>query len=201
MTIDVMVSDTMQLSRSALVALLEEQVEISVVGSASSSHETLELAAQYRPNIVVISAEGADTGGVVLAEKIATIPECRSLLLGTAFSRSVVRRAFTGTVGGLVHKSAPPRQFFEAIHQVHHGQRVFDTELTLAMLRNTDLPLTPREIAVLEQVSLGDTVPEIAARVHLSEGTVRNYLSSTVAKLGARNRIDALRIARKANWI
>nr|WP_239084973.1 LuxR C-terminal-related transcriptional regulator [Streptomyces halstedii] len=101
----------------------------------------------------------------------------------------------------MVERSVPPRQFFEAIHRVHQGERVFDAELTVAALINRDSTLTLREFSVLEHASRGDTVVEIAARLHLSEGTVRNYLSSMVTKLGARNRIDALRIARDARWI
>ncbi len=199
--IDVMVSDALPLSRLALTALLERSEEIRVVGAAASSLDALEFAETHRPDVVIISFEGADSDAIAIAEKIASLPGCRSLLLATAFSRTVVRQAFTGGIDGMVQRSAPPRQFFEAIHRVYRGERVFDAELTVAALGNGGCPLTLRELSVLEYVAQGDTVVEIAARLHLCEGTVRNYLSSVVAKLGARNRIDALRIAQDSHWI
>ncbi|MFI5793623.1 response regulator transcription factor [Streptomyces sp. NPDC051677] len=201
MGIDVLVSDDLDLSRFALTALLERHEEIRVVGSVDSNLGALEFAECHSPDVVIVSFEGADSDAIVIAEKIASLPGCRSMLLGTTFTRSIVRQAFDAGIGGIVERSVSPRQFFEAIHRVHRGERVFDPELTVAALVNRDSPLTQREFSVLEHVSRGDTVVEIAARLHLSQGTVRNYLSSMVAKLGARNRIDALRIARDAHWI
>ncbi|TYC66246.1 DNA-binding response regulator [Streptomyces sp. CB01881] len=201
MGIDVLVSDDLHLSRFALTALLEQEEEIRVIGSADSNLGALEAAESQRPDVVIISFEGADRDAIGTAEKVAGLPGCRSMLLATAFTRSVVRQAFAAGIGGMVERRVPPRKFFEAIHRVHQGERVFDAELTVAALVNGDCPLTLREFSVLEHVSRGDTVAEIAARLHLSEGTVRNYLSSMVAKLGARNRIDALRIARDSHWI
>ncbi|AWL41119.1 response regulator transcription factor [Streptomyces halstedii] len=199
--IDVLVSDDLHLSRFALSALLERHEEIRVVGSVESNLDALEFAELHSPDVVIISFEDADSDTIAIAEKIASLPGCRSMLLGRAFTRSVVRQAFAAGIGGMVERSVPPRQFFEAIHRVHQGERVFDAELTVAALINRDSTLTLREFSVLEHASRGDTVVEIAARLHLSEGTVRNYLSSMVTKLGARNRIDALRIARDARWI
>lgn len=201
MGIDVIVSDDLHLSRFALTALLERHDEIRVVGSADNTLSALELAEEHRPDVVIMSFEGADNETITVAEKIASLPGCRSLLLATAFTRSMVRQAFAGGIDGIVQRTVPPRQFFGAIHRVHQGERVFDAELTVAALGNEGCPLSLRELTVLEYVSRGDTVVEIAARLHLSEGTVRNYLSSVVAKLNARNRIDALRIVRDSNWI
>ncbi|MGW1680859.1 response regulator transcription factor [Saccharopolyspora sp. NPDC002376] len=201
MDIDVLVCDDLDLSRFALTALLERNDEFRVVGSVDSKLDALELAELCRPDVVIISFDSGDNDAIAIAEKVASLPECRSMLLSTAFARSVVRRAFAGGVGGMVQRSVPPQQFFGAIHRVYQGERVFDAELTVAALGNGGCPLTLRESSVLEHVSRGDTVVEIAERLHLSEGTVRNYLSSVVAKLGARNRIDALRIARDSHWI
>lgn len=201
MGIDVLVSDDLPLSRFGLTALLEQHDEIRVVGSVDSNLGALEFAELRRPDVVIISFEGASNDALVIAEKIASLPKCRSMLLATTFTRSVVRQAFTGGIDGMIQRSVPPRRFFDAIHRVHQGERVFDAELTVAALGNGGCPLTLREFSVLEHVARGDTVVEIAAGLHLSEGTVRNYLSSVVAKLGARNRIDALRIARDLHWI
>ncbi|WP_433655218.1 response regulator transcription factor [Nocardia sp. CA-128927] len=201
MPITIIVAEKLLLSRSALVALLERNEEIRVVGSTSIGVEAVDLASHVLPDVVLISSEVAHADGIAVAEQIAGLLGCKSLLLGEKFARTVVRRAFAGPISGLVPKSALPHQLFEAIYQVHRGQRVFDADLTVAAIENRDCPLTLREISILEQVSLGDEVTEIAAKNFLSEGTVRNYLSSAVAKLGARNRIDALRVAREAQWI
>jgi two-component system response regulator DesR len=201
MKIDVLVSDDQCLSRFALTALLEQREEIRVAGSVDSNLDALEFAEIHRPDVVIISFESADNGAIAVAEKLTSLPGCRTLLLATAFPRSVVRQAFIGGIGGIIHRNVSPNRFFEAIHRVHQGERVFDAELAVAALGNEGCPLSLRQLSVLEFVSRGDTVVEIAGRLHLSEGTVRNYLSSAVAKLGARNRIDALRIARDSNWI
>ena len=196
-----MVSDGLCLSRFALTALLGQCGEVEVVGSVDGGIDALEFAETHRPDVAVISFDGADSGAITVAEKITGIPGCRSLLLATAFTRPVVRQAYTGGIDGMVQQSTPPARFFEAIRRVHHGERVFDTELTVAALGNEGCPLNMRQLSVLECLSQGNTVAEIAARLHLSMGTVRNYLSSAVAKLGARNRIDALGIARDSHWI
>ncbi|GHH24596.1 response regulator transcription factor [Streptomyces rubradiris] len=200
MGIDVLVSDDRRLSRFALAALLERHEGVRVVGSAESNLAALKFAEQHRPDVSIISFEDGDGEALSTAEKIADIG-CRSMLLATAVTRSVVRQAFASRISGIVERSVSPRQFVEAIHRVHQGDRVFDAELTVAALNNSDCPLNRREFTVLEYVARGDTVTEIAAGMHLSQGTVRNYISSMVAKLGARNRIDALRIARDSRWI
>ncbi|MGW7594343.1 response regulator transcription factor [Streptomyces asiaticus] len=200
MGIDVLVSDDRHLSRFALAALLERHEGVRVVGSAESSFAALEFAELHRPDVSIIGFDGEGGEAISIAEKIADLG-CRSMLLATAVTRSAVRQAFATRIGGIVERSVSPRQFVEAIHRVHQGERVFDAELTVAALNNSDCPLNRREFMVLEYVARGDTVVEIAAGMHLSQGTVRNYLSSMVAKLGARNRIDALRIARDSRWI
>ncbi|WP_063607436.1 response regulator transcription factor [Streptomyces katrae] len=201
MSVDVMVYDDLALSRCALTALLEQDPEIRVVGSVDNRYAALEFAELNRPDVVVISFEGRDEETVDIAEKIAILPKVRTLLVATACVRSAVRRAFAGEIGGMVRRSVPPQRLFEAIHLVHEGERAFDAELAVAAVANGDCPLTPRQLSVLEHLDGGDTVEEIAARLSLSEGTVRNYISSIVVKLDARNRIDALRIARNLEWI
>ncbi|MFI6044574.1 response regulator transcription factor [Nocardia sp. NPDC051321] len=199
--VEVMVAEEFELSRVALVALLRRSERIDVIGAAGDSDDAVKLASRLRPSVVVVGSESGQTSAVGVAEKLAEIPGCRTILLGMRFDRAVVRRAFAGPIAGLVQKDVPTRQLFDAIYQVYRGQRVFDPDMTVAAMQNGDCPLSPREITVLECAALGDTVAEIAACCNLSEGTVRNYLSSTVAKLGARNRIDAVRVALEASWI
>ncbi|MCL6296856.1 response regulator transcription factor [Streptomyces kronopolitis] len=201
MGVDVMVFDDLHLSRIALTALLEQRPEIRVAGSVDSKLAALEFAELHRPDVVIISFEGRDSETVDIAEKIAILPDCRTLLVATACIRSVVRRVFAGGIDGMLRRGAPPRRLFEAIHLVHQGERAFDAEMTVAAVASGDCPLTVRQLSVLERLDRGDAVEEIAARLCLSEGTVRNYISSMVTKIGARNRIDALRIARDLQWI
>lgn len=201
MEIEVVVSDSLCLSRCAIAALLQKCDGIRIVGSVGGNLDALEFAEIHRPDVVVISFDGADAGTIAIAEKISSLPGCRTLLLAEAFTRSAVRQSFTGGIHGMVQRTVCPERFVESIHRVHQGERVFDAELTVAALGNEGCPLTLRQLAVLEQLSRGDTVVEIAVRLHLSEGTVRNYLSSAVAKLGARSRIDAIGIARESHWI
>ncbi|MBQ0826559.1 response regulator transcription factor [Streptomyces tagetis] len=201
MGIDVLVFDCLEISRSALAALLERREGLRVTGLAADPQAALEFAELRRPDVVVVSMEGRESGLLEVAQKIVSLPRCRVLLLATACVRPVVRAAYTGGIDGVVRRDDPPRRLFEAIELVHRGQRAFDPEMMVTALVDGDFPLTARQLTVLEHLSRGDTVTQIAARMFLSEGTVRNYISSTVAKLGARNRVDALRIARESHWV
>ncbi|WP_162793731.1 response regulator transcription factor [Streptomyces paludis] len=201
MGINVLVSDKLNVSRYALSALLEKGKGIQVVGSVGGNLDALEYADAHQPDVIIFSFDGADGDTITIAEKITGLPKCRCLLLAESFTRSVVRQAFTGGIAGMVQQNASPYRLFEAVHRVHQGERIFDTELTVAVLGNSDCPLSERQLSVLEKLSQGDTLSEIAAQLHISDGTVRNYLLSAVTKLGARNRIDALRIAQESHWI
>jgi two-component system response regulator DesR len=201
MTIDVLLFDELQLSRIALTALLEQREDIRITGTAATIPAALEFAERHRPDIVVVSFDGGDDEKIDIAEKISGLPGCRTLLLATRFTRSTLRRVYGSGIGGIVRRSDSPRRFFEAIELIHQGERAFDAESTVAALVNEDCPLSPRQLSVLEYLSRGETVVEIARRMCLSEGTVRNYVSSVVARLGARNRIDAVRIAQESHWM
>jgi two-component system response regulator DesR len=201
MTIDLMIFDHLHLSRLALAALLEQCDEFRIAASVDSTIAALEYAESHRPDVAVISFDGRSKETIEIARKIAGVPGCSTLVLASTFTRSVVREAYTSEIAGMVRQSDSPHRLFEAVRLAHRGERVFDAELTVAALVNEDCPLTLRQLCVLEYLSLGDTVIEIARRLCLSEGTVRNYISSVVAKLGARNRIDALRIAQDSHWI
>jgi len=201
LSIRVIISDELLLSRGALAALIETREEIKLVGAVGGAADALAFADIHRPDIAVICFDGADHEAIDLAEQISGFPECRSLVLAEDFTPSIARRAFTSAVDGMLRRSMPPDRFFAALQQIHQGERIFDGHLTTAALANAGCPLTARQLSVLERLSRGETTVEIASQLHLSEGTVRNYLCALVTKLGARNRIDALRIARNAQWL
>ncbi len=124
----------------------------------------------------------------------------RLVVLTTAKRPGVLRRAFDGGALGLVDKNAPANRLITAVHTVAKGERFLDETLTVALLKGAEMPLTTRELGVLTLASQGAPIAEIAARLHLSRGTVRNYMATAIRKVGARNRVDAIRILQSAGW-
>ncbi|MFB8772642.1 LuxR C-terminal-related transcriptional regulator [Streptomyces broussonetiae] len=124
----------------------------------------------------------------------------RLVVLTTAERPGVLRRAFDSGALGLVDKNASAERLITAVHRVAKGERFLDEPLTVALLEGTKMPLTSRELSVLSLAAQGSPVAEIAARLHLSPGTVRNYLATAIRKVGARNRVDAIRIVQNAGW-
>ncbi len=124
----------------------------------------------------------------------------RLVVLATAKRPGVLRRAFEGGALGLVDKNAPVHRLITAVHTVAKGERFLDETLTVALLEGAEMPLTTRELSVLTLASQGAPIAEIAARLHLSRGTVRNYMATAIRKVGARNRVDAIRIVQSAGW-
>jgi len=128
-------------------------------------------------------------------------PATRTLILTSLGRPGTLRRALAAKVGGYILKDAPPGELADAIRAVARGERVVDSQLALAAWDDGDCPLTSRELDVLRLAAGGDDVPEIAAALHLSQGTVRNYLTAAGTKLQARNRLDTVRIANEAGWL
>jgi len=128
-------------------------------------------------------------------------PSCRTLILTSLGRPGTLRRAMAARVSGFLLKDAPADKLANAIRGVSVGRRVIDTDLALAAWDSADCPLTAREIEVLRMASAGANAAEIAAALYLSTGTVRNYLTTIVTKLNARNRVDAIRIATDAGWL
>ncbi len=124
----------------------------------------------------------------------------RLVVLGTARRPGVLRRAFDAGALGLVDTNAPAQRLITAVHTVAGGERFLDESLTVALLKGAEMPLTGRELSVLSLASQGSPIAEIAARLHLSRGTVRNYMATAIRKVGARNRVDAIRIVQSAGW-
>jgi two-component system response regulator DesR len=125
----------------------------------------------------------------------------RLVVLAAPGRAGLLRRAFDAGVLGFVDKDASAQRLITAVHTVAKGERFIDERLTVALLRASEMPLTARELGVLFEASLGSSVAEIAGGLHLSRGTVRNYLASAIRKVGARNRVDAIRIVRNSGWL
>ncbi|MFD1151954.1 response regulator transcription factor [Saccharothrix hoggarensis] len=200
--IRVLVAEDMHIVRGALVALLHLEPDIKVVAQCANGNDIVPLALKSKPDIAVVDIDlpGKDglTGAAELSE---LLPECRTLILTSMGLPGTLRRALAARVSGFLSKDLPAERLAEAVRGIAAGKRVLDGELALAAWDSEDCPLNDREVEVLRMVAAGCEPAEIAARMHLSTGTVRNWLTGIVQKLDARNRVDAIRIARQAGWL
>ncbi|MFK4266804.1 MULTISPECIES: response regulator transcription factor [Streptomyces] len=198
----VLIAEDMHMLRKALVALLEFEPDIEVVAEFSSGAEILPRAKELRPDVAVLDIDLPGMDGLTAAGELHTaVPECRTMMLTSLGRPGNLRRALAAHVSGFLLKDSTPDKLCDAIRAVAKGERVIDPQLVLAALDDKPQPLTPRELEVLLLASQGEGSAQIAARLYLSVGTVRNYLTSVVTKLNARNRVDAIRIAREAGWL
>ncbi|MFB4300546.1 response regulator [Actinomadura sp. NTSP31] len=200
--IRILIAEDMHLLREALVELLALEDGVEVVAQVASGAEIVPAAERHRPDVAVLDIDLPGMDGVAAAAELrGRLPECRVLIL-TALSRpGQLRRALAAGVAGFVPKDLRPAELVAAIRTVAAGGQAVDPELAVAALQSPPNPLTRRETEVLELVATGAEPLEVAERLFLTYGTVRNYLTSAVAKLNARNRIDAVRIAREAGWL
>ncbi len=188
--------------RGALVALLNLEEDLDVVADVASGDDILPTALKHSPDVAVIDIDLPGTDGLTAAGKLhEALPSCRTLILTSLGRPGTLRRALSTRVGGFLLKDAPSRELADAIRRVAAGQRVIDSQLALAAWDTAECPLTTRELDVLRLAASGAEAPEIASRLFLSTGTVRNYLSTIASKLHARNRVDAIRIATDAGWL
>ncbi|MFD1936386.1 MULTISPECIES: response regulator transcription factor [Nonomuraea] len=201
--IRVLLAEDQHVIRGALVALLGLEEDIEVVAAVESGDAVLAAALAHRPDVAVLDIDmpGTIDGLEAAGELRAKLPACRTLMLTAYGKPGHLRRALGAQVDGFVLKTAPPEELTAAIRKVAGGQRVLDPSLAVTAWDLADNPLTPREADVLRMAAGGAEAPEIAAQLYLSAGTVRNYLTTIVAKLNARNRTDAARIARESGWI
>jgi two-component system response regulator DesR len=197
-----MLAEDMHMVRGALVALLELESDIDVVAEVASGDDIMPTALQCTPDVAVIDIDLPGIDGLTAASALHEhLPSCRTLILTSLGRPGTLRRALSAKVSGFILKDAPSRDLAEAIRRVAAGQRVVDSNLALAAWDSVECPLTDREIDVLRLAADGAEAPEIAARLFLSTGTVRNYLSAIATKLNARNRVDAIRIATESGWL
>lgn len=200
--IRLLIADDQALVRNALVALLGLEADFVVVAEVGRGDEVVDAAMRHRPDIALLDIEMPGLDGLAAAAALAErVPTCKVVVVTTFGRPGYLRRAMEAGVLGFVVKDAPAEQLADAIRRVASGERVVDPQLAAATLATGASPLTPRERDVLAAARDGATVADIAGRLFLSEGTVRNYLSSAIAKTGARNRIEALSMADERGWL
>ncbi|MBO2464260.1 response regulator transcription factor [Actinomadura violacea] len=200
--IRVMLAEDQRMVRGALAALLSLEDDLEVVGEASGSAEAVAVAARTRPDVVLLDIEMPDRDGLAAAPEIrAAAPGCRIMILTTFGRPGYLRRAMEAGASAFLVKDGPAQELAAAIRRVVAGERVIDPALAAAALSAGPNPLSPRECDVLAAGADGSTIADIAGRLHLSEGTVRNYLSAAINKVGARNRIEAVHTARAQGWL
>ncbi|RAJ42224.1 LuxR family two component transcriptional regulator [Kitasatospora sp. SolWspMP-SS2h] len=201
--IRLLLAEDQHVVRGALVALLGLEPDLEVVAETDSADDVLPRARVFHPDVAVLDIEmpGRTDGLQAAAALKEELPACRTLVLTSLGRPGLLRRALDAKVDGFLLKTAPPAELVAAIRRVAAGGRVLDPALAVAAWDLADNPLTPRENDVLRELAGGAEPPEIAARLHLSTGTVRNVLTAVVGKLNARNRTDAVRIARETGWL
>ncbi|MET1075457.1 MAG: response regulator transcription factor [Umezawaea sp.] len=200
--IRVLLAEDVQMVRGALVALLNLEPDMEVVASVANGDEIIPAVGLNKPDVAVLDIDLPGMDGLSAAMQIHEVaPSTRTLILTSLGRPGTLRRALTARVNGFILKDAPINQLADAIRGVSVGRRVIDSQLALTAWDGDECPLTPRELEVLRLAADGADAMEIAGSLYLSVGTIRNYLTTVTMKLEARNRIDAVRIARKAGWL
>ena len=204
--IRVLLAEDQAMVRGALSALLKLESDLDVIGCAADGEEAWQLvqraaSAGNGPDVVVTDIEMPRMTGLELAQRIhERAPECKVVILTTFARPGFLRRALDAGVSGYLLKDAPADQLAEALRTVHRGGRAIDPQLALEAWSGND-PLNDRERQVLRFAGEGMSAGDIAEQLHLSQGTVRNYLSEAIGKLGVGNRIEAYRLARQKGWL
>jgi two-component system response regulator DesR len=201
-SIRVLLADDQHLVRGALAALLTLEDDIEVVGEVGRGDEVVARVSELRPDVVILDVEMPGIDGLAAAAAVRqTVPGTRILIVTTFGRPGYLRRAMEAGALGFVVKDAPADALADSIRRVARGERVVDPTLAAATLAGGQSPLTGRERDVLIAARDGATVADIAGRLFLSEGTVRNYLSSAIAKTRCRNRVEALGVAENNGWL
>ncbi|MBP2359063.1 two-component system response regulator DesR [Streptomyces clavifer] len=198
----ILLAEDVHMIRGALVALLQLEPDLHVVAAVDRGDTIVPTALTSRPDVAVIDIDLPGIDGLTAAAELhEQLPSCRTLILTSLGRPGTLRRALSAHVSGFLLKDSPPDQLALAVRSVATGRRVVDPQLALTAWDSPENPLSPRELEVLRLAARGADAAEIAGCLYLSKGTVRNYLTAIVGKLGARNRIDAIRIAEDAGWL
>ena len=202
MTIRILLADDQALIRTALAALLQLDDDFEVVAQVGRGDEVVAAALATKPDVALLDIEMPGIDGLAAAATLrAEVPTCKVLMVTTFGRPGYLRRAMEAGAAGFVVKDTPAEQLADAVRRVAAGEHVVDPALAAATLAGGTSPLTARERDVLVASRDGATVADIATRLFLSEGTVRNYLSGAIAKCQVRNRVEAVRLADQRGWL
>lgn len=200
--IRVLLAEDQGMVREALAALLGLEADIEVVAQVARGDRIVSAALEQPVDVVLLDIELPGLGGIEAAGLLrAELPQVKVVIVTTFGRPGYLRRAMESGAHAFLVKDAPAAQLADAVRRVMRGEKVIDPALAAVALAEGADPLTPREREVLRAASEGSVNSEIAAALHLSEGTVRNYLSTVIQKTGARNRSEAVRIAREKGWL
>jgi two-component system, NarL family, response regulator DesR len=201
-TITVVLAEDQGILRSALTVMLGIESDISVLASAGDGTEALRAVGLHRPAVLVTDIEMPQLTGLDLANRVKELyPETRVLILTTFARPGYLRRALDAGAAGYLLKDCPSTEMADAIRRVARGERVIDPGLAAESWSAEAGPLTEREREVLRRAGEGESTAELARALRLTEGTIRNYLSEAISKLGAHNRTEAARLARAKGWL
>jgi len=200
--IRILLADDQALVRGALAALLQLEADIDVVAEVGRGDEVVSAARTADVDVCLLDIEMPGASGIEAAGRLAAeLPGVRSIIVTTFGRPGYVRRALEAGASGFVVKDTPAGELADAVRAVHAGRRIVDPSLAADSIVGGANPLSDREREILRATLAGDPVATIARRVHLSQGTVRNYLSSAIAKTGAMNRVGAARAAEANGWL
>lgn len=201
--VTILLAESVHMIRGALVALLHMQPDFKVVAELSRGDRIVSAALTHQPQVAIIDVDLLGLDGLSAARQLhEKVPTCRTLILTGVERPGMLQRSIEAGVTGFILKGSPPDSLAAAVREVAAGRRVVDSQVALAALNQRDMsPLSPREAEILTKTAHGHSAGEIASMLHLSIGTVRNNLTAITAKLNARTRVDAVRIAREAGWI
>ena len=200
--IRVLLVEDQTMMRDALSALLALEPDIDVVASVGLGQDGVRAAEAVAPDVALLDIELPDLDGLSVAERLADLaPACKVVIVTTFGRPGYVHRAMAANVAGFVLKDTPAADLADVVRRVHGGEEIVDPSLAVSALREGEGPLTPRERDVLRAARDHPTVADVARTLFLSEGTVRNYLSSAITKVGARNRAEAITTAEQKGWL
>jgi two-component system response regulator DesR len=201
-TIRLLLADDQAMVRGALAALLGLEPDLEVVAEVGRGDEVVAAARASQAQVALVDVEMPGLDGLAATRLLrAALPECRVLIVTTFGRPGYLRRAMEAGAAGFVVKDTPARQLADAVRRVHQGLRVVDPALAAETLTSGASPLTGRETEVLAAARDGGTVADLARKLHLSSGTVRNHLSAAIGKTGARTRAEAVRLAEENGWL
>jgi two-component system response regulator DesR len=197
-----LIAESVALTRAGLLVLLSRETDIKVVAELDRPGPVIPAACRLQPDVAVIDgAMVAHDGFATIRELHAAVPGCASIIMSASHSPGELREAVAARADGFVVMDSDPDKVTDAIRRVAAGKKALDPDLAFSTLTSRASPLTPREVDVLRLAAQGEPAVEIAGRLYLSVGTVHNYMSRVIGKIGARNRVDAIRIAEDAGWL